>query len=147
MLPWNVVVTCRRNGERGAVRELRIFGRFHPMGFRDVLVGHVEDRLRFFEDLRKGKEFRDPVWRYVARIVPVDEVFSFSLGTFRERLSEVVDGGPAGFLPALSTCASSGGGTGARSRRRRWTGESSSLTSGRATPPGLTSRNSAPWSR
>ena len=98
MLPWNVVVTCRRNGERGAVRELRFFGRFHPMGFRDVLVGSVEDRLRFFEDLRKGKEVRDPVWRYVARIVPVDEVFSFTLETFRERLSGVVDG-VAGLVP------------------------------------------------
>lgn len=92
MHPWNVVVTCRRNGERGAAKELRFFGRFHTMGFRDVLVGSVEDRARFFEELRKGKEVRDPVWRFVARIVPVDEVFSFTLETFRERLSGVIDG-------------------------------------------------------
>ncbi len=92
MQPWNVVVTCRRNGERGAAKELKFFGRFHAMGFRDVLVGHVEDRARFFEDLRKGKEVRDPVWRYISRVVPVDEVFSFTLETFRERLSGVIDG-------------------------------------------------------
>ena len=66
MQPWNVVVTCRRNGERGAAKELRFFGRFHTMGFRDVLVGSVEDRARFFEELRKGKEVRDPVWRYLS---------------------------------------------------------------------------------
>jgi len=98
MHPCNVIVTCRRNGERGAVRELRFFGRFHPMGFRDVLVGHVEDRSRFFEDLRKGKEVRDPVWRYIVRIVPVDGIFSFTLETFRERLSEAIDG-VAGRVP------------------------------------------------
>lgn len=92
MHPWNVVVTCRRNAEKGAGKELRFFGRFHQMGFRDVLVGCVEDRLRFFEDLRKGKEVRDPVWRYISRIVPVDDTFSFTLETFRERLSEVIDG-------------------------------------------------------
>lgn len=91
MRPWNVVVTCRRNGERGATKELKFFGRFHSMGFRDVLVGHVEDRDRFFEDLRKSREMRDPVWRYVSRIVPVDEVFSFTLETFRERLGGVID--------------------------------------------------------
>ncbi|MGZ9148774.1 MAG: hypothetical protein ACXW4G_10415 [Candidatus Deferrimicrobiaceae bacterium] len=92
MQPWNVVATCRRNGERGAAKELKFFGRFHTMGFRDVLVGSVEDRARFFEELRKGKEVRDPVWRFVARIVPVDDVFSFTLETFRERLSGVIDG-------------------------------------------------------
>ncbi len=92
MQPWNVVVTCRRNGERGAAKELRFFGRFHSMGYRDVLVGHVGDRVRFCEELRKGSEVRDPVWRYVSRIVPVDEVFSFTLDTFRERLSGVIDG-------------------------------------------------------
>jgi tRNA(Ser,Leu) C12 N-acetylase TAN1 len=92
MRPWNVVVTCRRNGERGAIKELRFFGRFHSMGFRDVLVGHLEDRERFFEEMRKGKEMRDPVWRYVHRIVPVDEVFSFTLTTFRESVGERIDG-------------------------------------------------------
>ena len=92
MQPWNVVVACRRNGERGAAKELRFFGRFHTMGFRDVLVGNVLDRGRFLEELRKGREVRDPVWRYLSRVVPVDEVFSFTLETFRERLSGVIDG-------------------------------------------------------
>ena len=99
MHPWNVVVTCRRNGERGAAKELRFFGRFHTMGFRDVLVGSVEDRTRFLEELRKGREVRDPVWRFVVRVVPVDEVFSFTLETFRERLAEVIDGIAGRVLP------------------------------------------------
>ncbi len=91
MPPWNVVVTCRRGGERGALRELKFFGRFHPTGFHDVLAGAVEDRARFLDDLLKGREMRDPVWRFVVRVVPVDAVFSFTVDTFRERLGEVVD--------------------------------------------------------
>lgn len=92
MVPWNVVVTCRRGGERGALKELRFFGRFHPTGFHDVLAGHVEDRERFYEELRRAREMRDPVWRFLVRVVPVDAEFSFTVDTFRERLGEVVDG-------------------------------------------------------
>ncbi len=92
MQPWNVVVTSRRGGERGALRELKFFGRFHPTGFRDVLAGHVEDRARFFDDLLKGRETRDPVWRFLVRVVPVDAAFSFTLDTFRERLGETIEG-------------------------------------------------------
>ncbi len=90
MRPWNVVATCRRNGERGALKELKYFGAFHPMGFRDVLVGFVEERALFFEDLRKTLDTRDPIWRYVVRFVPIDETFAFTLETFRERLSEKI---------------------------------------------------------
>ena len=91
MQPWNVIVTCRRGGERGALKELKFFGRFHPTGFHDVLAGAVADRPSFFDELLKGREMRDPVWRFVVRGVPVDTVFSFTLDTFRERLGEVVD--------------------------------------------------------
>jgi len=90
--PWNLVVTCRRNGERGALKELRFFGRFHPTGFRDVLAGCAEDRGRFFDELLRAREMRDPVWRFLVRVVPVDAVFSFTLDTFRARLGEVIDG-------------------------------------------------------
>ncbi len=92
MQPWNVVVTCRRGGERGALRELRFFGRFHPTGFHDVLAGFVDDRARFFDDLLKGREVRDPIWRFLVRVVPVDASFSFTVETFKERLGEAVDG-------------------------------------------------------
>lgn len=91
MKPWNLVVTCRRNGEQGALRELRTIGDFRPTGFRDVLVGFLEDRTFFYDLLLRGQEIRDPLWRYVARIVPVDETFTFTLETFRERLGERIE--------------------------------------------------------
>ncbi len=89
---WNVVVTCRRNGEAGALRELRFFGRFHATGFRDVVVGWVEERERFFEEVARGRELRDPLWKFLRRIVPIDAVFTFTLETFRESLGAVIDG-------------------------------------------------------
>ncbi len=91
MKDWNLVVTCRRNGERGALREMKYFGRFQSSGFRDVLQGSVVLRPRFYEELLRSRENRDPLWRFVARFVPVDVTFSFTLETFRERLGEVID--------------------------------------------------------
>jgi len=91
MEPWNLVVTCRRNGERGALKELKYFGRFRPTGFRDVLVGLVEDRPLVLDELARSLEGRDPLWRHVTRIIPIDETFSFTLDTFRERLAERID--------------------------------------------------------
>ncbi|NJD62993.1 MAG: hypothetical protein FIA93_09810 [Deltaproteobacteria bacterium] len=91
MKEWNVVLTCRRNGEKGALKQLKYFGHFVPTGFRDVLRGFVTERPLFFEELLKCRETRDPLWRYVSRLVPIDATFSFTLETFRERLGEVVD--------------------------------------------------------
>jgi tRNA(Ser,Leu) C12 N-acetylase TAN1 len=88
---WNVVITCRRSGEQGALKQLKYFGHFFPTGFRDVLRGFVSERPLFFDELLKCRGTRDPVWRYVSRIVPIDVNFSFTLETFRERLGEVVD--------------------------------------------------------
>ena len=92
MKEWNVVLTCRRNGEQGALKQLKYFGHFFPTGFRDVLRGFVSDRSSFFDELLKCRETRDPLWRYVSRIVPIDVNFSFTLESFRERLGEAVDG-------------------------------------------------------
>lgn len=91
MEPWNVVVTCRRNGERDAARELLPFANFRSSGFRDVLLGQVDDRAWFLGALLAAQERSDRLWRHVRRVVPVDEVFRFTLPTFRERLGEVVD--------------------------------------------------------
>ena len=91
MKEWNIVLTCRRNGERGALKQLKFFGHFVSTGFRDVLRGHVTERPLFYDELLKCRETRDPLWRYVSRIVPIDVNFSFTLETFRDRLGEAID--------------------------------------------------------
>ncbi|HEY7528441.1 MAG TPA: THUMP domain-containing protein [Candidatus Deferrimicrobiaceae bacterium] len=91
MKDWNVVLTCRRNGEKGALKQLKYFGHFVPTGFRDVLRGFVTERPLFFEELLRCREMRDPLWRYVSRLVPIDVNFTFTLETFRERLGEVIE--------------------------------------------------------
>jgi tRNA(Ser,Leu) C12 N-acetylase TAN1 len=90
--PWNLVVTCKPEGMRGAIDRLKYFGRFYRTGFFDVVIGHVRDRDDFFETMRRAMEKDDPIWRYVARMVPVDRTFSFSVRDFRERLGGVIDG-------------------------------------------------------
>ncbi|HEX9190795.1 MAG TPA: THUMP domain-containing protein, partial [Candidatus Deferrimicrobiaceae bacterium] len=79
-------------GMRGAIDRLKYFGRFYRTGFYDVIIGNVPDRGGFFETLGVAKERGDPIWRYIARMVPVDRTFSFTVPLFRERLGEVVDG-------------------------------------------------------
>lgn len=91
MKPWNVVVTCPRGGGRNALRELRYVGDFRDSGFRDVLLGNLEERAVFFDQLVRFKEIGDKIWKYIVRIVPIDETFSFTLETFGERLSGVID--------------------------------------------------------
>jgi tRNA(Ser,Leu) C12 N-acetylase TAN1 len=76
---------------RGAIERLKYFGRFYRTGFYDVIIGHVTDREGFFETLRVAKEKEDPIWRYIARLVPVDRTFSFTVANFRDRLGEVID--------------------------------------------------------
>lgn len=71
---------------------MKYFGHFRQTGFRDVLIGQVEDRPLVFEELGKAREGRDPIWRYVQRIIPIDETLSFTLETFRARLGEAIDG-------------------------------------------------------
>src|SRR5512139_3553741 len=89
--PWNLVVTCRPEGMRGAIDRLKYFGRFYRTGFYDVFIGHVEDREGFFETLRLAREREDPIWRYIARMVPIDRTFFFTVASFQERLGEVID--------------------------------------------------------
>lgn len=86
-----MVVTCRRDGERMALKELKYFGRFRQTGFRDVVVGQVEDRDLVIADLGRALEAGDPVWRFIRRVIPVDVTFSFRLEAFRERLAEAID--------------------------------------------------------
>jgi tRNA(Ser,Leu) C12 N-acetylase TAN1 len=90
--PWNLVVTCRPEGMRGAIDRLKYFGRFYRTGFYDVIIGNVTDREGFFETLRLASEREDPIWRYIARMVPVDRTFPFTVPVFRERLGELIDG-------------------------------------------------------
>jgi tRNA(Ser,Leu) C12 N-acetylase TAN1 len=89
--PWNLVVTCKPEGMRGAMDRLKYFGRFYRTGFHDVFIGHVEDREEFFGMLGRAREKEDPIWRYLARVVPVDRTFTFAPPNFRERLGEVID--------------------------------------------------------
>lgn len=73
---WNVVVTARQGGQRRLRRALRPFIRLETCGFRNVLVGHVEDvaaLLLVVEDLRAR---RPQVDDWLGKILPVERTFT-----------------------------------------------------------------------
>ena len=47
---WNVLVVAERNMEKELLEELSEDGDFEPSGFRDVLIGNVNDIVEFLED-------------------------------------------------------------------------------------------------
>ena len=65
-------------------------GEFRRPGFRGVLVGRVADVHRFLEALRRAGEQRMKWVDYLARALPVEQLFHCTLETFVEQLKEAV---------------------------------------------------------
>lgn len=87
---WNVLATAKNREQRHLARLLKRLGDFRWTRFLGVLVGRVEDHQAFFEQLQRCEEdepgFLDPL----ARIVPIDRTFEFTLETFASQLKELV---------------------------------------------------------
>ena len=50
MEDWNVVVIGERETEKDLLESLEEDGEFEGSGFRDVVIGYVEDIVGFLED-------------------------------------------------------------------------------------------------
>ncbi len=87
---WNMLATAKDLEQRHLAKRLKHFGDFHRTAFRGVMVGRVEDRETFLEQLGRWEEdqpgFLDPV----ARIVPIDRTFEFTVADFSTALKEAV---------------------------------------------------------
>lgn len=87
---WNVIATAKELEQRHLARLLKRFGDFRWTAFRGLLVGRVEDHVAFFEQLTRCEQddpgFLDPV----ARIIPVDRTFTFTVDDFPTKLREAV---------------------------------------------------------
>lgn len=87
---WNVLVTAFMRKERYLLRFLREFGEFKGSGFRDVIIGAVQNRDAFFEAIDcLRREHPDRV-RHLSQIVPVDKTFQFDVSDFGEKLKEAL---------------------------------------------------------
>jgi len=87
---WNVLATAKELDQRHLARTLKRFGDFRWTRFRGVLVGRVEDVPAFLDQLIRCQDddpsFLDPL----AKLVPVDQIFAFTVETFVEQLRAAV---------------------------------------------------------
>lgn len=71
---WNVLVTAHEGRRAELFPLLRRHGRFVGAGYRNVVIGWVDDRTAFFEAIRAELEARPALGAVLARAVPVDRV-------------------------------------------------------------------------
>jgi len=77
MRDWNVVVTVREKGFVLACELLEEFGRIEKTGYFNVLVMRVENVREFLSRLRREISENPSIMNFLARVIPVSEVFDF----------------------------------------------------------------------
>lgn len=97
MKDWNVVATSQMGQEQRLLRELADLGDFQGSGFREVLIGRVPDPDAFVETLKGRWDSQPFLPDILSTVVPVRQVFPFTLENLMERLHEAV----LPFLPHL----------------------------------------------
>lgn len=82
---WNVLVIGERDSERELLEELEEDGEFERSGFRDVVIGSVEDIVEFLEDAEQKK------YSHLNRVIPIDDAFYVSPENLVEVLKKRVE--------------------------------------------------------
>ncbi len=86
VLDWNVVVTCRQGGQRAVRRALHPLVRLRRSGFRNVLVGHVEDVEAFLAAAGELLARRPKLAASLGKVLPVERTFAIDVARFHEQL-------------------------------------------------------------
>jgi tRNA(Ser,Leu) C12 N-acetylase TAN1 len=84
---WNIVVTCRHGGQRAVRRALHPLVRLRPSGFRNVLVGRVDDVPGFLAAVAALLERRPSLQGALGKLTPVDHTFVVDVPRFHEQLA------------------------------------------------------------
>jgi tRNA(Ser,Leu) C12 N-acetylase TAN1 len=84
---WNVVVTCRQGGQRVVRRALHPFVRLRRAGFRNVLVGHVDDVDALLAAVAELLERRRSLHSSLGKLLPVERTFAVDVPSFHEQLA------------------------------------------------------------
>ncbi len=82
---WNVVVIGERDTEKDLLEILEEDGEFERSGFRDVVVGYVEDIVEFLEDAEQRK------YPHLNRVIPIDDTFLISPEYLTDMLKKRVE--------------------------------------------------------
>ncbi|KXB03291.1 hypothetical protein AKJ47_02550 [candidate division MSBL1 archaeon SCGC-AAA261G05] len=80
----DVLMTAKRNEEEYLLEDLSGLGQFESSGFRDVIIGKVENKESFLDELNSG------IFPSLSRVVPVDRTVRCSEENFEERLADAV---------------------------------------------------------
>ncbi len=91
MWQFNVLVTMASDGRyRHLLDELAEYGEFHKTGFHGVALGRVTDMELFFEAIRQKRTGQCMALQDLARVVPLEQVFTFTVDGFPTRLCEAL---------------------------------------------------------
>ena len=90
MEQWNVVATSEMFSEKRLMRQLAFYGRFRRSGYRDVIIGLVEDTDKFLEKLQGEFEKFPFNLNALGKVVPIDKNFEFTIEDFLEKAKEAV---------------------------------------------------------
>ncbi len=89
-MEWNVLATAFMRKERHLLRLLSAYGEFRGSGFRDVIVGKVENVETFLEALANTGREHPGRLRYLSQIVPIGKTFQFELSDFKEKVKDAI---------------------------------------------------------
>ncbi|MHC1635674.1 MAG: THUMP domain-containing protein [Candidatus Methanospirareceae archaeon] len=88
---WNVLVIGNKNTERELLKELEEAGEFERSGFRDVIIGNVDDIVEFMEEAEEGR------YKNLSRVIPIEDAFFVS----PENLVEILKKKVAKYIDAI----------------------------------------------
>jgi tRNA(Ser,Leu) C12 N-acetylase TAN1 len=87
MWQFNVLVTMTHDGRYGhLLEELSNYGEFHKTGFYGVVLGQVPALEEFFETIRHRRGEQCIAFQDLARVVPLERVFTFETDDFLAKL-------------------------------------------------------------
>lgn len=87
MASFDILATSLEGRRDALLIALRRLGRFRPGGYRNVVVGSVEDRAAFLDRVAEALE-RDPLLpTALARLLPIDHTLRFTLETALDDLA------------------------------------------------------------
>lgn len=89
-MEWNILATANRRQERYLLRLLSKYGEFKGSGYRDVVIGRVEDVNTFLETLKSVRQEKPEKLRSLSQIVPIERIFQFELSDFKDKLKEAI---------------------------------------------------------
>jgi tRNA(Ser,Leu) C12 N-acetylase TAN1 len=89
-MEWNILAAAFMRKERSLLNLLRNYGEFRGSGYRDVVLGRVEDVRSFLETIEALRRERPGKLRSLSQVVPMEKTFEFNVNDFRERLRDAL---------------------------------------------------------